>query len=573
MPTARIRGDTSSTAKRKRNKTSSAFVRSEVRLGNNASVTLAIPASAVPTVANEAAATNNNEDDDDDLTHERSVFRSIINRVDWSTSECNAIPKSQKTQTTKTLVNASAVPLLTEGGVAAALRTWLLSNDLSTATTNGGNAVGGEVGGGKKEGTESEPIQHASYPTCHLPPPKSCNVTTYTLVLMSHNTERLEKLMGPLTAMIDSWPGLTEVILVWNSLRISLLDVANGKVNGRGKSNEIKHAAQLVAWDADPNHPFRVFFSLEEGLTNNLLNRYHPKIAPVNEAVMYFDDDGPFWSVNAMAVAGFELWKRNSNVQVGGFPRNVRFLSKRMTDLGKAAVGKSHDFVTKKMGEGSPPPFTPTCRNITGDVVEYNYFVFPDFDAHVLLPSGTFLHRNLLCFVWHPAFEELRRFVTEHPTHPDDMTVSTLVSHLVGRAPRVFPKDVEPRAAVVVQKVKEEGNKVENNKKRQLTEMEESEFETIESFDDKLGSPALVDQHHRRLLWKQKNWGPMREEAINSIIGYFGSIHPGTVGWCAGTPYMKKNNKGVSHVCKPEKPSLDLIPWLNEGGVGFNQCP
>mmetsp|Transcript_14540 Transcript_14540/g.31039 ORF Transcript_14540/g.31039 Transcript_14540/m.31039 type:complete len:137 (+) Transcript_14540:3-413(+) len=65
----------------------------------------------------------------------------------------------------------------------------------------------------------------------------------------------------------------------------------------------------------------------------------------------------------------------------------------------------------------------------------------------------------------------------------------------------------------------------------------------------------------------------MREEAINSILGYFGSIHPGTVGWCAGTPYMKNNNRGVPFVCHPEKPTLDLLPWLAEGGIGSTQCP
>jgi hypothetical protein len=64
----------------------------------------------------------------------------------------------------------------------------------------------------------------------------------------------------------------------------------------------------------------------------------------------------------------------------------------------------------------------------------------------------------------------------------------------------------------------------------------------------------------------------MREEAINSIVGYFGSIHPGTVGWCAGTDYMKPNKRGVPFVCRPEKPSLDLIPWLNKGGIGNSIC-
>ena len=64
----------------------------------------------------------------------------------------------------------------------------------------------------------------------------------------------------------------------------------------------------------------------------------------------------------------------------------------------------------------------------------------------------------------------------------------------------------------------------------------------------------------------------MREQAINSIVGYFGSIHPGTVGWCVGTELMKKNNRGVPYVCRPEKPGLDLIPWSKKGGIGQSQC-
>ena len=36
---------------------------------------------------------------------------------------------------------------------------------------------------------------------------------------------------------------------------------------------------------------------------------------------------------------------------------------------------------------------------------------------------------------------------------------------------------------------------------------------------------------------------------------------------------MKRNNRGVPFVCHPEKPTLDLIPWLVEGGNGSTQCP
>lgn len=468
-----------------------------------------------------------NEKSVDLSNDERTVFESIVKRVRWTEIQCNSTPREERNSVTKAFQPATDLPMLPEGGVATALEQWLDEN--------------------------SSPItahQSEEYPTCYLPPTTSCHVTKYTLVIMSHTTERLEVFMDPLASMVDSWPGLTEVIIVWNSPRETLTNA----VNNSNESKDKRYATMLLQWHEDNSHPLRIFFSLENGLTNNLLNRYHPKLEPKNEAVMYFDDDGPFWSKETMVYAGFELWKRNSNVQVGGFPRNVRFLSDRMKRLEKVNLQRSIDIITTDASGGNDneayPTFTPICRNVTGDHVEYNYFTFPDFAGHVLLPSGTFLHRNYLCFIWHPAFEELRQWVVAHKTMPDDMTVSTLISHLSGRAPRTFPKEVEVRSS---------------SKSRMPPP---NDFVRVEETD----SPP-ADQSHRRLLWKQKGWGIMREEAINSILGYFGSVHPGTVGWCAGTPYMKSNNRGVPFVCHPEKPTLDLIPWLVEGGIGSTKCP
>mmetsp|Transcript_16144 Transcript_16144/g.30432 ORF Transcript_16144/g.30432 Transcript_16144/m.30432 type:complete len:648 (+) Transcript_16144:142-2085(+) len=468
----------------------------------------------------------------DSNNDERSIFESIIKRVKWTEEQCNSTPRNQRDSVKKALKVATDLPMLPEGGVAPALEKWLKENPPSSSTNN-------------------------DYPTCYLPPPKSCNVTTYTLVIMSHTTERLQTFMDPLVPMVDSWPGLTEIIIVWNSPREKLAEV--GKI---ADGNQRKYATQLLQWDEDASHPLRIFFSLDNGLANNLLNRYHPKLKPKNEAVMYFDDDGPFWSRDAMVYGGLELWKRNSNVQVGAFPRNVRFLSDRMKRLEKTNLQQSIDIVVKDVdsysGE-SHATFTPVCRNVTRDHVEYNFFTFPDFAGHVLLPSGTFLHRNFLCFIWHPAFEELRQWVITHKTMPDDMTVSTLISHLSERAPRTFPREVATA------------------KKRRLSSEDAIDDHIVlhneRFFDHGLLQSPEPDQSHRRLLWKQKNWGGMREEAINSILGYFGSIHPGTVGWCAGTPYMKNNNRGVPFVCHPEKPTLDILPWLTEGGIGSTQCP
>jgi hypothetical protein len=203
---------------------------------------------------------------------------------------------------------------------------------------------------------------------------------------------------------------------------------------------------------------------------------------------------------------------------------------------------------SSNLDEPGYPKFTPICHNQSGDVVEYNYFVFPHFKAHMSLPSGSILHRNYLCFIWHPVFEELRQFILDHPTHPDDMTISTLVSHLSGKPLRTFPRFIK------------------ETKHRKLSERNAEDSELDEQFNP--------NQGRRRLLWQQKDWGNMREEAINSIVGYFGSINSGSVGWCVGTEYQQvATGKGnMRFKCEPEFPSLDQIPWLNPGGLGYDQC-
>lgn len=476
----------------------------------------------------------------DAMIHERTVFESIIQRTERTTEQCNGLAANERNTIKKQWTPASEltepppvgcktdVSLLPELGVGKALGAWLEENPAD---------------------------QIRDYPTCYVPPPKSCNVTTYTLVIMSHTTERLPAFVDPVSEMIGAWPGLTEVIIVWNSPRETLNQAKDDK--------EKSYARKLLDWDADPSHPLRIFFSLENGLANNLLNRYHPSIEPKNEVVMFFDDDGPFWSRESMIDTGFELWKRNSDVQVGGFPRNIRFLSERMKTAENVNLKKSIDIIISDVPgykEESHPPFTPVCRETSGDFVEYNYFSFPEFAGHVLLPSGTFLHRNFLCFVWHPAFEELRQWVVTHKTMPDDMTVSTLVSHLAGRAPRTFPREIN------------------TGHSRRLSENDSSHLDKVHNQVDASRSTLAeafphADRSHRRLLWKQKCWASWREDAINSILGYFGSIHPGSVGWCAGTKHQKPNSRGVPFICHPEKPSLHQIPWLNEDGTGSNQCP
>jgi len=472
--------------------------------------------------------------------HESNIFRKIMERSASITQHCHDLPEHHKGEPTPKDFD-TGVPPLPESGVHKAMKSWL-------------------------EGTQ----ERGDYPICYIPPSKSCDVDTFSVILMSHTVEddvRLRTMRQGINA-IANFKGTEEIILVWNADRKIL------------EESEKKNAQVLVKWNKDESHPLRIFYSLENGLHNNLLNRYHPSVNPKSEAIVYFDDDGPFFNKDAMA-AGFGLWRFNSDVQIGSMARNIRMPSKRMNDL-QTETSKltsklyqedawqthvhpyQHDEVEEKMKENglSPtddpgfPKFTPICNEQSGDVVEYNYFVFPHYKAHMSLPSGSLLHRNYLCFMWHPAFAELRQFILDHPTHPDDMTISTLVSHLSGKPLRTFPKNIKkpPKPEPVAEPAKEESRR-------------------------RLASTSTQDlpqnQGRRRLLWQQKDWGNMREEAIQSIVRYFGSINSGSVGWCAGTEYeVEAKGKGnMVFNCNPENPHMELIPWLNAGGLGYDECP
>ena len=497
------------------------------------------------------------------------AFKKVISRAVANLELCNSLPKV-KGPPAKEVQLITDTPMLAEFGIMNALSEWIGKVE---GEKNANDAAGQERGNNANDG--------AAYPVCHLPPASSCQTKTYSAVLMSHATDRLKKLKGGVVDLCGR-DATQEVILVWNSPK-SLLESDS---SGIGQ--------ELLRWNEDPSHKMRIFFALENGLENNLLNRYHPSIQPESEAVMYFDDDGPFFDERAMSKVGFELWKRNSDVQNAAFPRNLRVLSDRMKNMQKQGLDvylknileRSKDGKNGDTGEGETDdvPFTPTCRERTGDIIEYNYFVFPQFGANMALPSGSIIHRNYLCFIWHPAFEELRAYIREHPTHPDDQTVSAIISQLSGKPPRAFPRTIKEEKTEDKANLRGGGeaatasSKATNSTKRRrlLSASEEeyidNDFLFTTAADEEVNQ-LHVDQDHRRLLWQQKNWGPMREEAANSLIGYFGSLNAGSVGWCAGTQYQKtKPRSPGGYSCDPEFPTLDMIPWIKPGGVGYDIC-
>lgn len=93
--------------------------------------------------------------------------------------------------------------------------------------------------------------------------------------------------------------------------------------------------------------------------------------------------------------------------------------------------------------------------------------------------------------------------------------------------------------------------------------------------DKRLDKTVILPYHQeapRRMLrmWETDNWADMRSDALNSIVGYFGSMNGGSVGWCLSTGYHpRKHGGGGLHTCTIMEPSLDWIPWINQGGVGY----
>jgi hypothetical protein len=82
-----------------------------------------------------------------------------------------------------------------------------------------------------------------------------------------------------------------------------------------------------------------------------------------------------------------------------------------------------------------------SSSNKVVDIVEYNYQYFAYYDANMVLPLGTILHVNYLCYLWHPIFDSICQFVLDHPVHPDDMMVSMIVPQLSGYALVIFLSD------------------------------------------------------------------------------------------------------------------------------------
>jgi len=332
---------------------------------------------------------------------EAEVFQSVLDRAQSSKGTCDALPDQLNLPYKDGRFTNSSLP---EFGVIHALSGWISKSE--TFQT--------------EHKTHSSTVGWVHNLTCTLPPEKMCNVEGFSVIFMSHSLERLKELETGIRK-VATWENTHEIILVWNSDPEIL-------------QHNSEFALLLQEYHTNPDHPLRIFYALQNGLENNLFNRYHPLVSPKMEVILYFDDDGPFFEEDAMNV-GFELWKRDSARQVGSFPRNIRFTSDRMINQGVEELEKSIKEVeqgiyhkTRDNLNKAQSQFISTCQTAVGDKLEYNYFIFAQFQAHMMLPSGSFLHRDFLCWLWHPALEELRQFVLDHPTHPGKVFFSMIRS-------------------------------------------------------------------------------------------------------------------------------------------------
>jgi hypothetical protein len=203
------------------------------------------------------------------------------------------------------------------------------------------------------------------------------------------------------------------------------------------------------------------------------------------------------------------------------------------------------------------------------------------------------LHKNYLCFLWHPVLEPIREFVRAHPVHPDDATVSIIVSQLAGRAPRTYSRRLNPPSAediakyqsVLQQQPQSHNLRAATRVGRRLSDTDTDAYEAeLEQYQ---GLIPLSELHRSRSLmfnfdWDAKHgnnkevaefkayWAALRTNAINSIVRYFGSISGGSKGWCENTPFYHEKTSGR---CRPEMAKIGWLPWMEEDGSPKQSCP
>lgn len=380
---------------------------------------------------------------------------------------------------------------------------------------------------------------------CELPPEHECEEHQMTAIFMAYNPDRLGKTLDEIKKMMrpDIYHNLIkECVIVWNGPRCI---------------EESPAGVELLAYAEAHGDQLRVTYPLKMGFPNDLMNRYHPDVVQVTtKAILYYDDDGPFYKYPAVQ-GGFELWKRNARAQIGAMARQINYGERQAAER------------TKLYGtEPTDRQFISQCDNLE-DKVAYNFYHFANYDANMVLPSGSMLHSNYLCFLWHPALAPIRDFVLKHPVHPDDITVSTIVSQLGGRAPKVYSRRLNPPDGGTA-----------TNKKRRLSEAGDNQNDcdttTVENEKDGskpkgAGIGGICWDCGSGMTDKKQVWADLRSQAINSLMRYFGSINSGSIGWCGQeTEFYNPKKDGK---CDPVMAKQGQLAWMNSDGTPKDTCP
>jgi len=151
---------------------------------------------------------------------ESSVLKSMLKRAEKSKSVCK-FAISQHRHVNNTLNDVQLKP----GGIVDAIRQWIHSTN--------------------------------EHQVCQMPPTKSCNTKTYTIIIMAHNTDRFKKLGIALNDVFLKWKGATEIVLVWNAKRSDLLKKST---NTTDNSYSCFHAVQHITDVTSGGHTFYISY-------------------------------------------------------------------------------------------------------------------------------------------------------------------------------------------------------------------------------------------------------------------------------------------------------------------------
>jgi hypothetical protein len=205
---------------------------------------------------------------------------------------------------------------------------------------------------------------------CELPPATECDIDRFSTIFLGFSPDRLSGVKQQVRQMLSN-PNfkdmVEEFIFVWNNPK---------PLNESGTAGQV-----LVEWSMRDKNPFneeesnrfRIFYPIELGFPSSLMNRYHPLIKPKSRALLYYDDDGPFYQHRAIR-GNFELWKRNSDVQTGAMARAFT-LSKRQQSEKDDLLGGPDELHDRK--------FVSHCRH-KGDEISYDYRFFENFHANMV---------------------------------------------------------------------------------------------------------------------------------------------------------------------------------------------